>query len=93
MDSPTRAVSGRRSVKSSGAKLPRFRLYDLRHTYASRLLPQNAPITYVSAQPGYTQPCSIQHVSPHIRPTLSHTLIQGSPNSFSPNASTSPCTG
>ena len=30
------------------AKLPGFRLYDLRHTFASLLLAQNAPITYVS---------------------------------------------
>lgn len=31
------------------AKLPAFRLYDLRHTFASLLLAQGAPITYVSA--------------------------------------------
>jgi hypothetical protein len=31
------------------AKLPSFRLYDLRHTYASLLLAAGAPITYVSA--------------------------------------------
>ena len=36
------------------AKLPAFRLYDLRHTFASLLLAQNAPITYVSAQLGHT---------------------------------------
>ena len=36
------------------AKLPSFRLYDLRHTYASLLLAQNAPLTYVSAQLGHT---------------------------------------
>jgi hypothetical protein len=36
------------------AKLPSFRVYDLRHTYASLLLAQNAPITYVSAQLGHT---------------------------------------
>ncbi len=36
------------------AKLPGFRLYDLRHTFASLLLAQNAPITYVSAQLGHT---------------------------------------
>ena len=35
------------------AKLPGFRLYDLRHTFASSLLAQNAPITYVSAQLGH----------------------------------------
>jgi hypothetical protein len=36
------------------AKLPSFRLYDLRHTYASVLLAQNAPIPYVSEQLGHT---------------------------------------
>ena len=36
------------------AKLPGFRVYDLRHTYASLLLVQNAPLTYVSAQLGHT---------------------------------------
>ena len=36
------------------AKLPGFRLYDLRHSFASLLLAQNAPITYVSAQLGHT---------------------------------------
>lgn len=36
------------------AKLPSFRLYGLRHTYASLLPTQNAPMTYVSAQLGHT---------------------------------------
>jgi len=36
------------------AKLPWFQLYDLRHSFASLLLAQNAPITYVSAQLGHT---------------------------------------
>jgi hypothetical protein len=35
------------------AKLPGFRLYDLRHTFASLLLAHGAPITYVSAQLGH----------------------------------------
>ena len=30
------------------AELPRFRVYDLRHTFASLLLAQGAPITYVA---------------------------------------------
>jgi integrase len=38
------------------AKLPGFRLYDLRHTYASLLLAASAPITYVSAQLGHANP-------------------------------------
>jgi len=35
------------------AKLPGFRLYDLRHTFASLLLAHGAPITHVSAQLGH----------------------------------------
>jgi len=38
------------------AGLPRFRLYDLRHTFATHLLAQSAPITYVSAQLGHAKP-------------------------------------
>ena len=39
----------RRTLKQAG--LPAFRLYDLRHTYASLLLAAGAPITYVSGVP------------------------------------------
>ncbi len=38
------------------AKLPHFRPYDLRHTFASLLLAARAPITYVSAQLGHANP-------------------------------------
>ena len=38
------------------AELPRFRVYDLRHTFASLLRPQGAPITYVAAQFGHSRP-------------------------------------
>jgi Phage integrase family len=38
------------------AKLPRHRLYDLRHTYATHLLAEGAPITYVAAQLGHAKP-------------------------------------
>jgi integrase len=38
------------------AGLPGFRLYDLRHTYASQLLAEGAPITYVAAQLGHARP-------------------------------------
>jgi len=38
------------------AGLPRFRLYDLRHTFASHLLAEGAPITYVAAQLGHAKP-------------------------------------
>ncbi|PYN82411.1 MAG: hypothetical protein DMD96_06140 [Candidatus Rokuibacteriota bacterium] len=44
----------RRLLKRTG--LPHYRVHDLRHTYASLLLAESAPITYVSAQ--------LQHSSP-----------------------------
>jgi Phage integrase family len=47
-------VAFRRTLKRAG--LPHFRLYDLRHTYASLLLAAGAPITYVSAQLGHVNP-------------------------------------
>jgi integrase len=44
----------KQALKRAG--LPAFRLYDLRHTYASLLLAASAPITYVSAQLGHANP-------------------------------------
>jgi integrase len=38
------------------AGLPRFRLYDLRHTFATHLLGAGEPITYVAAQLGHAKP-------------------------------------
>src|SRR6266850_1441647 len=38
------------------AKLSGFRVYDLRHTFASLLLAQGVPITYVAAQLGHSKP-------------------------------------
>jgi integrase len=44
------------------AKLPAFRIYDLRHTYASLLLAAGVPLTYVSAQLGHAKPTTtLQH--------------------------------
>ena len=37
------------------AGLPRFRVYDLRHTFASLLLSSNVPLLYVSHQLGHTK--------------------------------------
>ena len=38
------------------AKLPHFRVYDLRHTFASLLLSAGAPLLYVSQQLGHRKP-------------------------------------
>ena len=40
----------------SKAGLPHFRLYDLRHTFASLLLSSNVPLLYVSHQLGHSKP-------------------------------------
>lgn len=52
---PKRAGRVFRQVLAA-AGLGRHRLYDLRHTYASHLLAENAPITYVAAQLGHAKP-------------------------------------
>jgi len=44
----------RSAMKHAG--LPHFRVYDLRHTFASLLLSRGAPITYVAAQLGHANP-------------------------------------
>jgi len=44
----------RSALKKAG--LPKFRLYDLRHTCASLLLARCAPITFVAAQLGHSKP-------------------------------------
>jgi integrase len=44
----------RRILKA--AKLPHFRVYDLRHTFASLLLSAGAPLLYVSQQIGHRKP-------------------------------------
>jgi integrase len=44
------------------AKIPMFRVYDLRHTYASILLAAGVPLTYVSTQLGHAKPTTtLQH--------------------------------
>ena len=50
------AVGKRFRLVLRKAGLPAFRLYDLRHSYASQLLAEGAPITYVAAQLGHARP-------------------------------------
>jgi integrase len=50
------------------AKLPSFRIYDLRHTYASLLLSAGAPLLYVSQQMGHSSPTTT--LRPHDDPPV-----------------------
>lgn len=55
-----------RTLKQAG--LPAFRLYDLRHTYASLLLAEGAPITYVAVQLGHRKPTTTLRYYAHVIP-------------------------
>ena len=56
----------KRTLRRAG--LPGFRLYDLRHTYASLLLAEGAPITYVAAQLGHRKPTTTLRYYAHFIP-------------------------
>jgi integrase len=58
------------------AGLPRFRLYDLRHTYASHLLALGAPITFVAAQLGHAKPTTTLAHYAHWLPRGDHGLAE-----------------
>jgi integrase len=58
----------RRVLRKGG--LPRFRLYGLRHSYASLLLERGAPITYVSEQLGHTDSATTLRVYAHRIPKV-----------------------
>src|SRR5712664_1448597 len=54
---PSRVVSGELSeLRERARKLLVFRLYNLRHTFASLLPATSAPITYVSVHFGHVNP-------------------------------------
>jgi integrase len=51
------------------AGLPKFRLYDLRHTFASHLLAMGESITYVAAQLGHAKPTMTLAAYAHYLPS------------------------
>jgi len=57
------------------ASLPNFRLYDLRHTFATLLLARNAPITYVAAQLGHSKPTTTLQWYAHWLPSGRETFV------------------
>jgi integrase len=59
------------------AKVSRFRLYDLRHTYATHLLAMGAPLTYVSAQLGHAKVTTTLNFYAHWLPTVADQVWAG----------------
>src|SRR6266446_8793960 len=59
------------------AKLEGFRVYDLRHTFASLLLAQGAPITYVAAQLGHSRPTTTLQWYAHWLPGGRERFVDG----------------
>jgi integrase len=53
-------------VSLGRAGLPRFRLYDLRHSFASHLLGAGAPINYVANQLGHSNPATTLRFYAHL---------------------------
>ena len=61
------AAAFRRILKRAG--LPHYRVYDLRHTFATLLLADSVPITYVSAQLGHSSPATTMRFYAHWIPS------------------------
>jgi hypothetical protein len=75
-----------RVLKAAG--LPAFRLYDLRHTFASLLLARCAPITYVANQLGHAKPTTTLAFYTHHMPAEGRSfadLVDGSPEKWNQN--------
>ncbi len=83
------------------ANLSGFRLYDLRHTFATLLLSRGVPITYVSAQLGHAKPTATLQWYSHWLPAPDSNRfvdgLDGTPiiygTSLAPNGSWMMCMG
>jgi integrase len=87
-----------RVLKKAG--LPHFRLYDLRHTFATRLLNRGVPITYVAAQLGHKKPTTTLQWYAHALPTATARYVdqlddrseRGASPPMAPNGTNAPNT-
>ena len=57
------------------AKLPRIRLHDIRHTYASQLLQAGAPVHYVKEQLGHSSIATTVDLYGHCQPGTNREAI------------------
>src|SRR5213593_1674614 len=64
-----------RSIVTRGG-LPKFSIYDTRHTYASHSLLMGAPITYVAKQLGHSKPTMTLQAYAHSIPSDDHALAE-----------------
>lgn len=68
------------------AGLSGFRVYDLRHTFASILLAQGAPITYVATQLGHSKSTTTLQWYAHWIPTGHDRFVDGLAGPKTPKA-------
>lgn len=68
------------------AALSSFRVDDLRHTFASVLLAQGAPITYVAAQLGHSRPTTTLQFYAHCMPGRRERFVDGLAGPRSPKS-------